>query len=286
MLLRVSTRRARLGDVEIAYEIVGDGPPLVWCHGLTSCREGDRDVIDALARSFTVLAYDARGHGESAPVREVERFSYPLLADDLVALMDHVGWDRAVLAGSSMGAATACRVAMTHPSRVAALVVARPVSDGGPAPAWMQDLFRAGAQAFLHGGIEGAIEFIRSIPIARSDIERNPERLEALRREWKRHDPASIVAALTAIPASAPLGDGADPAAITAPTLVIPGNPDDPIHPTDAGERVARRIPGAHAAPPLLAAHRLEETARLVALVRRFLRERGIAPPIGARAGD
>ncbi|MGZ4104120.1 MAG: alpha/beta fold hydrolase, partial [Actinomycetota bacterium] len=84
-------QRARLGDVELAYEVAGDGPPLVWCHGLASCRDGDRDVIDALSERFTVLSWDARGHGRSSPVRDASSFSYAKLADDAIAMLDHIG---------------------------------------------------------------------------------------------------------------------------------------------------------------------------------------------------
>lgn len=269
----MSTKRARVGEVEIAYEIRGRGPRLVWCHGLSSCREGDADVLDALADDLEVLAYDARGHGSSSPVRDPARYSYALLAEDLIGLLDAVGWERAVLSGSSMGAATACRAAIVAPERADALVMVRPGSDGGPMEAWKQDLFKAGAQAFLHGGIEGAIAFLMSIPMARADIEKNPERLDALRHEWKRHDPESIVAALSAIPASAPLAGGIDLRAIRCPALVIPGNPHDTIHPTEAGLRVAEQIPGARATEPLPLVHRLEETVYLVGLIRDFLRE-------------
>src|SRR5205807_5887054 len=108
-------QRARLSDVEIAYEVYGDGPPLVWCHGLASCRDGDRDVIDAFAESFTVLSYDARGHGRSSPVRDARDFSYVKLADDAIAMLDHVGWASAIRAGASMDAAALPRPACLVP---------------------------------------------------------------------------------------------------------------------------------------------------------------------------
>src|SRR5437879_10071189 len=110
-------QRARLGDIEIAYDVYGDGPPLVWCHGLASCRDGDRDVIDAFAESFTVLAWDARGHGRSSPVRESGKHSYPLLAQDAMGMLDQIGWERAIFSGASMGAATLARVACLQRAR-------------------------------------------------------------------------------------------------------------------------------------------------------------------------
>ncbi len=137
------TRLADLGEATLAYEISGAGPRLVWCHGLGSCRAGDRDVIDALANDFTVLAFDARGHAESPPVTDPAHYTYAALSRDLRALLDHVGWDRAILASASMGASAAVRVAMEEPHRVRALVMTRPGSSGGPSDARLQLLFRA-----------------------------------------------------------------------------------------------------------------------------------------------
>ncbi|HVL90509.1 MAG TPA: alpha/beta hydrolase [Actinomycetota bacterium] len=262
---------AELSSATLAYEIVGSGPPLVWCHGLASCREGDRDVIDAFARHFTVLGYDARGHGRSAPARIEEDFTYPQLSRDLRELLEHVGWDRAILTGASMGAATAVRVAMEDPKRAAALVMVRPGSDGGPAPQHLQMLFRLGASAIRSGGLDAAIDFLMTIPEARAAIEKDPKRLAQLREDWGRHDPLSIAAALEGIPASPPLSGEIDPRDILAPALVIPGN--DPIHSLEAGMAVAALIPTARAAEPLEAVSREEETERLLEIVLAFLRE-------------
>ena len=265
------TRYAELDEATLAYEIIGVGPRLVWCHGLGSCRAGDRDVLDALAGHFTVLGYDARGHGDSPPVTDERAYTYPALSADLRDLLDHVGWDRTVLAGASMGAATVGRMAMEQPDRVVALIMARPGTGGGPASPELQMLFRLGGEAVRNGGWDAAVAFLLTIPDAVERLGNDPGRLEALRLEWSRHDPASIGAALIGIPASGPLTDDVDPKSIRAPSLVIPGR--DLIHPTEAGEAVAAAIPGARLAEPLGGLPRDEETAILVELIRRFVED-------------
>jgi pimeloyl-ACP methyl ester carboxylesterase len=264
-------RRARIGEVELAYEVYGSGPPLVWCHGLASCRDGDRDVIDAFSESFTVLSYDARGHGRSAPVRDARRFSYVKLAEDALGMLDHVGWESAILAGASMGAATLARAACVAPERARALVMARPGAMGGDgkAPAWLQMLFAGGAHAIRTGGIDGAIEFLMTIPLARAELDADPGRLDQLRRDWTRHDPLSIAAALEGVPPTAPLEGGLTSDMIGCPVLVVPGN--DVIHPTEAGIEVASLIPGATLAPPFDSLPRADEVRALVDLVRDFV---------------
>lgn len=260
---------AVLGEVTLAYEITGAGPRLVWCHGLGSCRAGDRDVIDALANHFTVLAFDARGHAESPPVVDEMSYTYAALSRDLRALLDHVGWDRTILAGASMGAGAAVRVAMEEPARVSALIMARPGSAGGPANERLQLLFRLGGEAVRTGGWDAAVDFLLAIPEVNARVAEDRSRLETLRAEWSRHDEKSIAAALIGIPASAPLTPELDPATITAPVLVIPGN--DSIHPRAAGEEIVRIIPGARLAPPFDGLPREDETRRLVARIRDFV---------------
>jgi pimeloyl-ACP methyl ester carboxylesterase len=261
----------RLDDVEIVYELAGNGPRFVWCHGLASCLDGDRDVVEAFAEHFTVLAYDARGHGRSSPVRESSGYSYELLARDAIGLLDHVGWDSAVLAGASMGAATLARVACLQPERARALVMARPAAMGpdGTAPVWLKMAFAGGAHAIRTGGIDGAIEYLKSIPVAREQLEADPARIEGLRRDWTRHDPLSIAAALEGVPPTSPLVGGLSGDMIGCPALVIPGS--DLIHPTEAGNAVASMIPGAIAATPFDSLPRSEEVAGLVGLVIDFL---------------
>jgi pimeloyl-ACP methyl ester carboxylesterase len=263
--------RAPIADTELAFEVLGDGPRLVWCHGLASCMQGDRDVIDAFAELFTVLAYDARGHGSSAPYRETDGYSYEVLADDAIAMLDHVGWETAVFAGASMGAATLGRVACLQPDRARALVMARPAAAGpdGNAPAWLQLAFAGGAHAIRQGGIDGAIDYLMTIPVARAAIEADPGRIEGLRRDWAMHDPLSIAAALEGIPRTGPLAGGLTADMITCPAMVIPGN--DIIHPTEAGIEVARMIPGAILAEPFDSLPRAAEVAGLVELVRTFV---------------
>jgi len=264
-------QRALIDDVELAYEIDGNGPPLVWCHGLASCRDGDRDVIDAFSETFTVLSYDARGHGRSSPVHDARAFSYRHLAQDALGMLDHVGWPSAILTGASMGAATLARVACIAPERARALVMARPgaMGDDGRAPAWLQVLFAGGAHAIRNGGIDGAIEFLMNIPIARAELDANPRRLDDLRRDWTRHDPLSIAAALEGVPPTAPLDGGLTSDMIRCPALIVPGN--DVIHPTEAGIEVASLIPGATLAAPFDSLPRADEVRGLVELVRNFL---------------
>ncbi len=137
----------------------GRAIPVVLLHGLTATRRYVVMGSRALERSgHRVVAYDARGHGRSSPAPSRDAYAYEDLGQDLVAVLDDRGIERAVLAGASMGAHTLLWLALNAPERVAGLVVITPAYD----PAAHDDdesagaLGRAGRRARA-GGIEGFI---------------------------------------------------------------------------------------------------------------------------------
>ncbi len=105
------------------WELSGSGPPLVLIHGLGLNRKTWRWVRPSLERSFTVLAYDFPGHGQT-PARNVEQ---GLFLEDFIAqlneLVDTVGFARFLLAGFSLGGHVAQAYTLAHPQRVGALAV-------------------------------------------------------------------------------------------------------------------------------------------------------------------
>lgn len=94
--------------------------PVVLLHGWTMTADLNyHRVYDLLAREHPLVAMDARSHGRG--IRGT-RFTYDDAADDLVALLDTLGLDRAILAGFSLGGVTAMATALRHPDRVAGIV--------------------------------------------------------------------------------------------------------------------------------------------------------------------
>ena len=114
----------------LAGEEAGEGTPVVLLHGLTATRRYVVMGSRALERSgHRVVTYDARAHGASTGAEDPDAYDYDDLVEDLRAVMDDRGIDRAVLVGASMGAHTAVRMALDHPERVAGLVIATPAFD-------------------------------------------------------------------------------------------------------------------------------------------------------------
>ncbi|MFB9521559.1 alpha/beta hydrolase [Streptomyces cremeus] len=106
----------------------GDGPPVVLLHGGFLDHRMWRAQVPALAGTHRVIAPDARGHGGSSVAKAPFR-----PADDVAALLAHLGTRPAVLVGLSMGGATAVDVALEHPHLVRALVVS---GTGTSEPEW------------------------------------------------------------------------------------------------------------------------------------------------------
>jgi pimeloyl-ACP methyl ester carboxylesterase len=110
------------GDTTTAFSIVGRGPALVLAHGAEADRRMFDDVVPALATAATVITYDQRDCGASTTSRD--GYGVEDLADDLVALLDHLELSRADILGQSFGGVIAELVAVRHPSRVDRLVLA------------------------------------------------------------------------------------------------------------------------------------------------------------------
>jgi pimeloyl-ACP methyl ester carboxylesterase len=234
------------GGVALAGESAGEGRPIVLLHGLTATRRYVVMGSRALERSdHRVIAYDARGHGRSSPAPDPSAYGYELLAEDLEAVLDALGLERAVLAGASMGAHTALRLALTRPQRVAGLVLITPSFDPS-APRGGESLARwdALASGLREGGVEGfvsAYDLAAAPPAWRETVER------VLRQRLAAHEhPLAVADALEAVPRSHPFERLDELESIDVPSVVVASRDEaDPGHPLAVGERYAQRIPGA-----------------------------------------
>ncbi|RYG92232.1 alpha/beta fold hydrolase [Loktanella sp. IMCC34160] len=115
-----------------AYDLTGpEGAPVVaLIHGLGLNRAVTwAQIGPALSAGFRVLTYDLPGHGESAPPSGP--VTLRMLGDQVVALLDHLGIDRAALVGFSLGGMINRRVAIDHPARVSALAILNSPHDRG-----------------------------------------------------------------------------------------------------------------------------------------------------------
>jgi pimeloyl-ACP methyl ester carboxylesterase len=234
---------ARSQDVALLGEQAGNGVPVVLLHGLTATRRYVVMGSRLLERSgYRVVAYDARGHGRSGAPAERKAYTYEHLRADLQAVLDAAGFERALLAGASMGAHTALSLALRRPERVRALCLITPSFD----PSAHADLSRwdALARGLREGGIEGFVSAY--------GLDAVPERWRAtvekvLHQRLSQHaDLGAVADALEAVPRSRPFEDMHELERVAAPTIVVASRDEaDPGHPQAVAERYAQAIPGA-----------------------------------------
>ncbi|HET9738133.1 MAG TPA: alpha/beta fold hydrolase [Solirubrobacteraceae bacterium] len=225
----------------LAIEEAGEGVPVVLLHGLTATRRYVVMGSKTLERSgHRVIAYDARGHGQSEPATP---YTYEALADDLLGVLDGAGVERAVLAGASMGAHTLLRFALEHPERATALIVITPAFDpeGSEGDLERWDALSEGLRT---GGVEGFVAAYGEpgVPPAMRDTV-----LTVIRQRLSAHEhPDAVADALREVPRSHAFSSWDELAGLDLPVTVVASRDEaDPGHPYAIGERYAQVIPGA-----------------------------------------
>ena len=129
-----TTGYADVNGLHLYYETYGSGAPLVLLHGgMLTIDLNFESLIPTLAQAHTVIGVEMQGHGRTANIdREI---TYANLATDIVALLDHLGIERAAVLGHSMGGGVALELAVNHPDRVSAIVpISASVSKDGMHP--------------------------------------------------------------------------------------------------------------------------------------------------------
>src|SRR6202167_5830746 len=109
-----------------------NGRPLILLHGLLLSQEMHRPLAEDLAaRGNRVITLDLLGHGHSDTPRDMWRYSMIAYGKQVVALMDHLQIEQAVVMGTSLGANVALQIASSNPERLRGMVIEMPVLDNG-----------------------------------------------------------------------------------------------------------------------------------------------------------
>jgi len=213
----------------------GAGTPVILLHGGLANHLVFQRITAAIAERYRLITPDLRGSGRSIDRGEL---SWDRLADDVVALIDHLGLTRAAIGGASFGAGCALRVALRHPARVSQLVLLSPAFAGAdvgltaPQRAAMDAMAAAGQRA-LAEGIAALFPLFDPLP---------PPIRAFAREVAATFDPGSVAASTRFMASGAqPFGTAAELAAIAMPTLVVPGT--DPYHPAEIAELYRTHLP-------------------------------------------
>jgi 3-oxoadipate enol-lactonase len=118
----------RVNGAELYWEQRGGGPRLLFCNGSGLTLQDVRPLLDPLAASFELLAWDYRGFGRSAPV--THPYAMADVAADAAGVLEAAGWESCRVVGASFGGMVAQEFAVTHPQRVECLALACTSSGG------------------------------------------------------------------------------------------------------------------------------------------------------------
>jgi 3-oxoadipate enol-lactonase len=225
----------RNGDLLIDYSDDGEGLPVVLVHAFANDRMLWRPQIEALRTRYRIIAPDLRGSGGSSRT-DGQAVSMDQYADDIVALLDHLKIDRAVIGGISLGGYVALSIALRHAQRTAGLILAntRATADSSDwasfREALVRDIGQRGAVAVAEN--YGDKPFSSTCP---ADIK------EEVRRMILRQPTTGLVSCTRGMAQrpdrSAGLSD------IKVPTLVISGT-EDAYMPSAESEAMHRAIAG------------------------------------------
>ena len=251
--------------IQFRYEVLGEGRALVLCHGLGGDRQQPKELVGPLD-GYRLIVWDCRGHGETQPVGPAEKFSFGPMAEDLAALLDHLGVERAILGGISMGAGIAVRFAAQWPYRVEALVLVRPAWLVEPRPDNLALLSRAANLLRRLGPEVGLAEFQKLPELARIRGD-SPAVADSFCEQFTKPGALQRVARLERLPADCPVDKWDLVEVLTIPALVI-GTQRDPVHPMEFAQAWAEHLPRANFQE---ITSKSEDDARHIAEFRRHL---------------
>lgn len=213
--------------------------PLILLHGLLLSQEMHRPLAEDLAaRGNRVITLDLLGHGRSDRPRDMWRYSMATYGGQILALMDHLEIEQAVVMGTSLGANAALEVAARSPERLRGMVIEMPVLDNGLL--WSALTFTPLLVALTFG--EPAMKLLarttRAVP------RRLLPHYGNVMLDLVRQDPGPGGALLQGLFFGRIAPPRSERATFTTPTLVL-GHQRDPVHPFSDAGMLAQEMPNA-----------------------------------------
>ena len=240
--------------VQIHYEAAGSGPPVLITHGFGSSTKAWEGQAETLSDAYRIITWDMRGHaGTDSPV-DPAQYSEAATVDDMAAILNHLGIEKAVIGGLSLGGYMSLAFNLKYPGRVRALML----FDTGPGynnpkgrEAWNETAFRR-AERFEQKGLDALGQGAE----VRISVHRSAEGLAKAARGMLAQFNDSVIRSLEQIEVA---------------TLVLVGANDEPF--LGATDYMANKIPGATKVviPGAGHASNLDQPAAFDAAVREFL---------------
>jgi pimeloyl-ACP methyl ester carboxylesterase len=193
--------------LRLHYLEAGDGPPLVWLPGGNDCAALMLHAHRRLTARVRLICLDPRGQGESDAPATADDYSPDSYASDVLALVDALGLQRAVIGGHSRGGRTSVEFALRYPERVGGVIAAASPLLGSTRE--RESGFRRYQRTLAEDGVDAFLSMLRSGP-------RHPERHAIWRAAAHRAGPRALIAQYEALSRLGPLTD-------RLPSLAVPG---------------------------------------------------------------
>ena len=224
------------------YRTEGSGLAFIFQHGLGADLSQPFNLVRP-PPGFRLLAFDTRDHGQTRPVSPPERLRFNTFAEDLLALLDHLEVQRAIVGGISMGAGVALNFILRFPDRALGLVLSRPAWLDAPNP-WNVKMFSLITRLIRGHGARRGQELFKQTSDYQELLKTTPEVAHSLALQFESPGVEETAFRLESIIRDAPNTSRREWESIHVPTLIL-ANRQDPIHPFEYGEILARHIPGA-----------------------------------------
>jgi pimeloyl-ACP methyl ester carboxylesterase len=260
-------RSFQLNDRRLAYEVYGSGDRLlVLTHGLLMDARLNRGVARALStRGHRVALLDLLGHGGSDKPQHAAEYRVDVYTEQVVALLDHLGVERAVIGGLSLGANVSLHVAAHHSGRVQGLVIEMPVLERA-VPAAALTFVPALLAVHYATPVARAVSWVaRRVGLASSEL------VSGLLAPLA-SPPEVTTAVLHGILVGPTVPTVDERRTIRAPALVL-GHRADLIHPLSDAEALVRQLPDARLVEAQSTVELRLHPGRLLAAIERFLAE-------------
>jgi pimeloyl-ACP methyl ester carboxylesterase len=270
----------RWGEHELRYEAYGEGPrTLIYIHGLLLPARCNRPLArEIAAQGHRVVLPELLGHGGSSAPQHATEHRLDFMGEQVVALLDELGLDQAVVGGVSLGANVALQVAADAPTRLRGAVMEMPVLERGGVAG--TGIFLPLLLGFRYLPLPARLgtALLRHVP--RTGVDAVDAFLDA-----GSGDPRVMAAILHGLAFGALAPSLPTRRAIQVPSLVI-GHPRDLLHPTDDARMLVEELPHARLVRAGSIAEARTRPRRVGREIASFMDERWRPQPAVAQADE
>lgn len=224
---------------KITFEVIGEGEPLLFMHGLGADRRQTTSAIANLENT-KLIAPDFRAHGDS-PYTSDEVLNFNQFADDAIAILDELGIEKANVGGLSMGSGVTLNIALRYPERVNKIIILRPSWPDQTEPSHLKLVADAGhfiAEQGLEAG-ESALEATESYKELLSENEKVALSINGV---YKRPQALEAASVLFKMWEDRPFESLSQLEGISNDALVLYTTRDE-LHPITVAESIANKLP-------------------------------------------